>query len=119
MADGIPVCYNIGVKKSNELTQKILAYIHSKGGYAWRASSTGIFDPRRGVFRSAPKKGVSDILACYRGRLIAVEVKIGRDTLSPEQEGFLLSVNHAGGYAFVAHTFEEFVNQFTFVDKPA
>ena len=97
------------MSKSNELTQQIIRYIHEQGGYAWRASSVGVYDQSRGIYRTAPKKGVSDVLACYNGRLIAIEVKIGKDHLSPEQEGFIKCVNHAGGYAFVAKTYEEFV----------
>lgn len=67
-----------------------------------------MFDKQKGLFRTAPKKGVADILACYKGRLIAVEVKIGKDRLSPEQEGFLKNIEHYGGSSCVARTLEDF-----------
>ena len=99
------------MSKSSTLTNKIIDFIYRQGGYVWRASSVGIYDKARGVYRTAPKKGVSDILACYRGRLVAVEVKVGRDRLSPEQDGFLKNIRHAGGIAFVARDFESFTDQ--------
>ena len=49
------------------------------------------------------------MLACYRGVLVAVEVKIGRDRLRPEQEGFLANIRHVGGRAFVAKTYPDFL----------
>lgn len=93
---------------SNELTGQILKFLFDQGVFAWRASSTGIYDKKLGVYRTAPKKGVSDILAVYKGRLIAIEIKIGKDRLSPEQEGFLKNVERAGGLWFVAKEFKEF-----------
>lgn len=90
------------------LTNEIIGFLYGKGAYAWRASSTGIFDSRRGGYRTAPKKGVSDILACYKGRLIAIEVKIGKDRLSPEQEGFLANIDATGGITCIARDLSTF-----------
>ena len=99
------------MSQATELTNQVIDYIYRQGGFSWRASSTGIFDQAKQSFRTAPKKGVSDILAVYKGRLIAVEVKIGKDKLSPEQVGFMANVVHAGGIAFVATSFEQFKEQ--------
>jgi hypothetical protein len=48
--------------------------------------------------------GVSDILACYRGRFVAVEVKApGKGgNVSDAQRAFLEAVKRAGGVAIVA-----------------
>jgi len=58
----------------------------------------------------ASKKGVSDILAIIPpyGRLVAIEVKIGKDRLSLEQKGFLKNIEYFGGLSFVAKDFSEF-----------
>ena len=93
---------------ASELTNQVIDFIYRQGGYAWRASSVGVFDSRRAIFRASAKKGVSDILACFKGQLIAVEVKIGRDRLSPEQEGFLENISAVGGNTFVAGSFDGF-----------
>lgn len=92
-----------------ELTNKIIHQFYIDGAYAWRAASVGVYDKKIGQFRTAPKKGVADILACYRGTLIAVEVKIGSDRMSDEQVGFIKNILHAGGQAYVAKNFEEFL----------
>ena len=98
---------------ATKLTNQIIDFIYRQGGYAWRASSAGIYDQRKQAYRTAAKKGVSDILACLppAGRLVAVEVKIGKDRLSPEQEGFIQNIRHAGGAAFVAKDFEGFLKE--------
>ena len=93
---------------ANELTNKIINELYLSGTFAWRAESAGVFDKQKGIYRTAPKKGVADILACYRGMLIAIEIKIGKDRLSPEQDGFIKNIQHVGGYSFVARTFDEF-----------
>ena len=95
---------------ANELTNKVIDYIYRQGGYAWRASSVGVYDTKLQTFRTAAKKGVSDVLACYKGRLVAIEIKIGKDKLSPEQVGFTRNIIHAGGEAFVAVDFDSFLS---------
>ena len=95
-------------KASAELTNQVIDHIYRFGGYAWRASSVGVFDTKQMHFRAAAKKGVSDVLAVYKGRLIAVEIKIGTDKLSDEQNGFMRNIEHAGGVAIIAIDFEQF-----------
>lgn len=95
-------------KASSDLTNAVIAHIYKAGGYAWRASSVGVFDTKQMRHRAAAKKGVADVLACYKGILVAVEIKIGTDRLSDEQEGFMRNIEHHGGKAIVAKTFEQF-----------
>src|SRR3990167_3031974 len=105
--------YTIIMSDASNLTNQIIDYIYSVGGYAWRASSVGVYDTKTHAYRTAPKKGVSDILACYKGRLVAVEIKIGKDRLSDEQIGFMRNIQHVGGIAFVATDFESFINSWS------
>ena len=56
-------------------------------------------------------KGVSDILGCYKGRFLAIEVKTPGGRTSPEQERFLANVNDAGGIAFVAHSIYDVIEK--------
>ena len=100
---------------ATELTNKIIDFIYHQGGYAWRASSVGVYDQQRRAYRTAAKKGVSDVLSCFKGRLVAIEIKIGADRLSAEQEGFILNINHAAGLALVVKNFEDFMVEW--VDK--
>ena len=101
------------MSSATELTNLVIDFLYRAGAYPWRASSVGVYDKQRATFRASAKKGVSDVLACYRGRLIAVEIKIGKDKLSPEQTGFIENVRHAGGIAFVATDFEQFKKEWS------
>lgn len=48
------------------------------------------------------KVGCPDIVACYRGRFIAIEVKNNRGTPDAAQVNQLWKITKAGGYAMVA-----------------
>lgn len=102
---------------ASTLTNQIIATIYSSGGYAWRSSSVGVFDQRVGGYRASSKKGVSDVLGCYHGIFIAIEVKIGKDRLSDEQTGFISNIRHAGGFASVVKTLPEFQEQWIAVKQ--
>ncbi len=49
-------------------------------------------------------KGVADIIACYKGRAIAIEVKSGTGMIRPEQTEWLRDWERAGGLAMVARS---------------
>ena len=95
---------------ANKLRLRILSFLFSKGVYAW-PENVGAIPLGHGRFRGAAKKGVSDVLGIIppSGRALAIEIKIGSDRLSPEQEGFLHSVEAAGGLAYIARDYDEFV----------
>ena len=57
------------------------------------------------------QKGIADILGCWKGRLIAIEVKTPRGKLSEKQEQFLMEVNAAGGLGFVARSVEDVMRE--------
>lgn len=58
---------------------------------------TGTHKGKTRFVRFSSIKGVSDILGCVQGRLLAIEVKRPPNQPTPEQEGFLSQVNAAGG----------------------
>lgn len=47
------------------------------------------------------RKGLPDILCCYRGQMIAIEVKTGRGRLTPQQKRELDSLRAAGALVLV------------------
>ena len=98
-------------RPSADLTNAIIHFLYTRGSYAWRASSQGTYDSKTARYRTAAKKGVSDILAIIppHGRTLAIEVKIGADRLRPEQEGFLATIVHHGGLATVAKALPDFI----------
>ena len=54
--------------------------------------------------------GISDIIGCYRGRMIAIELKAPKGVLSDAQQVFIDKVNAAGGIGFVARTLDEVID---------
>ncbi len=77
--------------KEQDYQRKIVNAIEDRGGYTVKTIVTS-------------KKGVPDILACYKGKFIAVEVKTPStlNNTSKLQDWNLKKINDAGGYAVVA-----------------
>lgn len=103
---------------TNDTTRRILNFLLYRGVYAWRNNTVGVPLRREGKivgFRSAGKKGVSDILGVYpylgRGLFLSIEIKTGKDRLSPEQEGFIATVNKLGGIGLVVKDYDDFIKQ--------
>lgn len=101
------------MSQASTLTRKIISFLFSQGIYAWRQNVTPIPLPS-GQFRPAAKVGVSDILAVLppTGCLLAIETKIGKDRLRPEQEGFLKNVEAMGGLTMIVSSYDDFLVQF-------
>jgi len=106
---------------------QILTYLRANKIFCWKNQSTGIFDPKKRIFRKSNNKhhinGVADILGIYEGRFLAIEVKkpyISKKTLqvkhrtqeeleklaSEDQLFFLEIINNGGGVAFIADSIE-------------
>lgn len=76
--------------KENVFSRKVTEYLQSKGGIV--NNQTG------GIFS---KVGVSDLLVCYNGYFIALELKTGNYQPDPLQITYLQEVRCAGGYGLV------------------
>jgi len=57
------------------------------------------------------RKGISDIIGCYCGRFVAIELKTARDRATPLQEAFQARCHLADGLAFVAWTMDDISNR--------
>jgi len=95
--------------KEQALVNSIIQLIQYRGGIATRINSGMVTkeneDGGRYVIRGA-KKGTSDILACFKGKYIAIECKVGDNKPTVYQAYFLESVTNAGGIACVAYSAE-------------
>lgn len=83
--------------KEQNIQTAIMNYISSIGGLPVKFNNMGIY----------AKAGVSDILACIKGRFVAIEVKRPGKKPSDLQERFLDAVNTIGGFAFWADSLQE------------
>lgn len=97
---------------TNQTTRNILNYLFSKGIFAWREDTTGLFDPRIGRFRPAAKTGKPDIMAILPGgKFLGIEVKTGVDKLRPEQVGFIANTEKMGAKVLVVKDFDDFLDK--------
>ena len=95
---------------ANALTKHALKMLDLSGFYVWRQNNGGVYDPTKKVFRrNSSTPGISDILGFHRktGKFIAVEIKAGKDVLSPYQVNFLDQVHKSGGYSFVVRNLDD------------
>lgn len=78
--------------REQDVQTKIMNYITSIGGLPVKFNNIGIY----------AKAGVSDILACVKGRFVAIEVKKPGGRPSQLQLQFIDAINKIGGIAFIA-----------------
>ena len=100
------------------IQRQILDLLKLKGIFAWKASSTGIYDQKRGAFRKNPHTvGVADIIAIFDyehdsgtcGQFWAIECKSSKGKLSAAQESFRASVILNGGKYTLAYSVDDVI----------
>lgn len=77
------------MSKEKKLQKKIIALLQSKGAYVIKTIVTN-------------RTGIPDIIACYKGYFISIEVK-GESKLTALQEYNINYITKAGGKAIVAY----------------
>ena len=77
--------------KEQDFQSKIVKYLEAQGAYVVKVVA-------------ASKKGVPDVLCCYKGKFLAIEVKTPttRANVSELQDYNLRKVDEAGGWSGVA-----------------
>ena len=88
------------------IVQNIKRLIRSRGG--WCVKIHG------GPYQDA---GTPDLLACYKGRFIAIEVKTARGVVRPEQKAAKRAITECGGYALITHTIGDVADVLNAIDK--
>jgi penicillin-binding protein-related factor A (putative recombinase) len=74
-----------------ELTRVIRRVLKTIGVYCWKQWQGPMSQP----------KGVSDIIGCWNGRFLAIEVKTPAGRVTDDQRKFLGRIRNHGGIAFV------------------
>ena len=83
--------------KEQNIQTSIMNYISSIGGLPVKFNNMGIY----------AKAGVSDILACIKGRFVAIEVKRPGNKPTSVQMQFINAINSIGGLAFWADNLQD------------
>lgn len=90
--------------KESDLLAFTLQSLQLAGIVHWRVNNApGLFN-RGGkvMFKKSPLKGFPDVGGIMpNGRFFAIELKVPKGKLSPEQEKWITQINHTGGMAVV------------------
>lgn len=98
------------------IQKQILKYLKLVPGcYAWKASSTGIWDAKRNLFRTNASRGVSDIVGVYNGKIFCMEVKSAIGKIRPDQEEFIKNIVKCGGRAQVVRSLSQAIELIEFM----
>ena len=81
--------------------------LHQPGVFAFVCPTTGIYDAKRGFWRTSSKRGIPDLLCCYKGKFIGIEVKTATGRLRPDQISFREALELAGGVFILARSVED------------
>jgi len=92
--------------KEQDYQKKIVKMLEARGAYIVKVIT-------------ASKKGVPDIIGCYKGHFIAVEVKTPTtmNNVSPLQQYNLKEINDRGGYAIVAWEVKDVEQMLEVIDE--
>lgn len=88
------------------ITTKIVKALEKRGGWY------------RKIHGSPYQAGLPDIIGCYRGQFIAIEVKrpSTREKVTPAQKHAIETIRKNRGHAFVATSVEEVLEYFDGID---
>lgn len=109
---------------ANNLTKAVLAWLKLNGHKSWRQSSEGRYRPgkqytdvigrtrlMKGSYIPGTNKGHGDVSAIINVLFVAWEIKM-QDKQSKVQSEFQKEVEQSGGKYFIAHSFDEFMQQY-------
>lgn len=88
------------------IQRQIIKALTHHGAVVTRVNAGFLRDAQGNVFSGA-SAGTSDLLCCYRGRYLALEVKAPGGRLTDKQRRFQEQVKGAGGIAFVVRSDHE------------
>lgn len=111
---------------ANSLTKCIVEFLRLKGQAASRVNNYGRPIDTRKTFidvignqrqigtlrwiKGNGHNGISDIISCINGRMVAIEVKYNCDRQSPAQKEYQKAIQMAGGIYLLVRNFEDFYN---------
>ena len=94
------------IMKEGTLVYKIKKYLIKNGAYCENIWGGG--------FQAA---GIPDIIACYKGVFLGIEVKLSYNHASPIQKAKLKLINDAGGIGIVAYSIDDVAEVLREVDR--
>lgn len=96
--------------KSEQETQSlILKHLRMLGAYAHKTKALNLVGSADNMHLANTEVGVPDILCCFRGVFLALEVKAASTSakVSADQLRVIRNIRESGGYAFVVYSTEQ------------
>lgn len=106
----------LGELNEKQIENQCLSWLKARRYFAFKIKSVGTYDPTRKRFRTPSpwyRKGCPDILCCFRGRFIGLEVKTKKGRLSEHQKSFHQDLTLAGGFVYVVRSIDDLVDIFS------
>ena len=101
------------IRKEQDIQKAILDWLKiQRGTFAFKVTSTGIFDQKRALFRTNQHKGIADIIGVKLGKFFAFEVKNEKGKVEDHQRQWLEKVSSAGGYAAIVRSLGDAIEAF-------
>ena len=104
----------------NQIQNQVLSWLKMHEIFAFIVRSVGTYDAKIKGFRAAGpwfRKGCPDILICYKGKFVGLEIKTKKGVLSEHQESFHKDIWDNGGYVYVVRDAGDLRAIFDFLDK--
>lgn len=93
--------------RESEILHDIRLALGAVPGLAlWRINAGALQDETGRTVRMAPE-GFSDLIGCYNGRFVALEVKADGGKLREKQKLFLALVRRLGGFGTVVRSVDD------------
>lgn len=106
-SENLPIYEPIDTK-ANKLTSCIIDFLKWNKHHAERINN--ISRMVNGKFiKSSMQRGTADISATIGGRSVKIEIKIGNDKQSEYQKRYQQDILDAGGFYFIATSFDDFI----------
>ena len=96
-----------------EIQKEIYDFLKKCGLFVWRNHTQGVMvGGRRRV--ANPNAGAPDLLACWNGRLICIEVKTAKGKVDLHQLDWLGKASRAGALTLIARSLDDVI---TFLER--
>jgi hypothetical protein len=97
---------------TNLLKRLIISDLNSRGHLAWNNNTLGVYDPTKGCFRRNADRsaiGTADVICCLKGGCyLEIEIKIGKDTQSADQQRHEARGKESGGKYLIIKDFDNY-----------
>lgn len=92
--------------RESRIVERIMSYLRARGAFAEKLHG--------GMLQTT---GLPDVVACYRGKFLAIEVKRPGGRATPMQEHILREIRKAGGFAAVATSVQDVATACDLIDS--